>query len=438
MKKRMIAAAVTASMILGTAAGSTAVYAEEKETFTIMHYWTDEVINQGNAEGIAIQDAINKFQEEHPELDVVVETITQDAGYESKIKTLAAADELPDVFVALPSLMNTLYDNGQVLDLAPILEEDAEWADTFSAGAFGDYTFGDLILGAPRCAIANSMLFYNKEIFDECGITEFPSNTDEFLTAVETLKENGYIPIADGNKSQYALASQVMPGILFAFASNDWYESTRNYEGGSFEDEEPLAAINYLKTLLDAGAFNEDMNSIDVDQARELYYSKQAAMYIEGSWVVASFINDCDEAVKANTEITVFPPATGHEDLKGQIVSGQGWGFSINAGISEEKQALAVDFLKAMTSPEIQKESIEMGLVSVLKDVDYDESKVDPLYTKFLDTYSAYETKVGCPEVQLSTDYMEASYVGYQELSVDGTTPEDLAATLQETHELAE
>lgn len=438
MKKRTIATALTASMIIGTMAGSTAVHAEEKEKFTIMHYWTDEVVEQGNAEGIAITRAIENFQANHPELNVVVETITQDAGYESKIKTLAAADELPDVFVALPSLMSTLYDNGQIIDLAPVLEEDAEWADTFADGAFGDFTFGDVILGSPRCAIANSILFYNTAIFEECGITEFPTNTDEFMEAVGTLKEHGYIPIADGNKSQYALASQVMPGILFAYCSNDWYESTRNYEGGSFEDAEPVEAITYLKSLIDAGAFNEDMNSIDVEQARELYYSGKAAMYIEGSWVVSSFITDCDEAVKETTEITVFPTAAGHEDLKGQIVSGQGWGFSINAGISEEKQDIAIDFLKEMTSPEIQKESVEMGLVSVLKEVAYDESKVDPLYTKFLDTYSAYETKVGCPEVQLSSDYMEASYVGYQELSVDATTPEELAATLQETHELAE
>lgn len=438
MKRKMIAAAMTTSMILGTVAGSTAVHAEEKETFTIMHYWTDEVLTEGNAEGITLTHAIEKFQEEHPELDVVVETITQDAGYESKIKTLAAADELPDAFIALPSMMNAFYDNGQILDLAPILEEDKEWADTFADGAFGDFTFGDVILGVPRCAIANSILFYNTEIFKECGIDEFPSNTDEFLEAVKTLKENGYIPIADGNKAQYALASQVMPGILFKFASNDWYESTRNYQGGSFEDEEPVAAINYLKELLDAGAFNEDMNSIDVDQARVLYYTGQAAMYCEGSWVVSSFITDCDETVKENTELTIFPVAPGHEDLDSQIVSGQGWGIAVNSEIGEEKQALAIDFLKDVTSPEIQAESVERGLVSVLKDVPYDESKIDPLYNKFLDLFSSKETKVGCPEVQLGTEYMDASYTGYQELSVDAVTPEELAATLQEAHESAE
>lgn len=438
MKKRMLSLAMAATLA-GMAVSGTTIYAgEEKETFTIMHYWTDEVVKQGNAEGIAIQEAIENFKEAHPEVNVVVETITQDAGYESKMKTLAAADELPDVFVSLPSMMNTFYDNGQILDLAPILEEDKEWADTFADGAFGDFTFGDTILGVPRCAIANSILFYNTDIFEKCGIKEFPKNTDELMDVVKILKENGYIPFANGNKTQYALASQFMPGLLFKFASNDWYENVKNYEGASFEDEEPLAAINYLKDLMDAGAFNEDLNSIDVDQARQLYYSEQAAMYVEGSWVVASFITDCDDAVKEKTELTIFPTAPGKEDLDSQIVSGQGWGFSVNSEISEEKQNLAIDFLKEITSPEIQAAGVERGLVSVLKDTPYDESKIDPLYNKFLKLYDSKETKVGCPEVQLSTDYMDASYTGYQELSVDAITPEELAATLQEAHESAE
>ena len=33
---------------------------------------------------------------------------------------------------------------------------------------------------------------------------------------------------------------------------------------------------------------------------------------------------------------------------------------------------------------------------------------------------------------------MDASYTGYQELSVDAVTPEELAETLQEAHESAE
>jgi raffinose/stachyose/melibiose transport system substrate-binding protein len=410
---------------------------QDDQKLVIMHMFTDELVEQNNAEAIVFQDAIKRFKESHPDVEVEEEQISQNAGYESKIKTLAAANELPDVFEALPSMMSTFYDNGQVMDLAPVLEEDAEWKDTFTNGAFGDFTFGDKVLGAPRCAIVNHVLYWNKDIFNKCGLTEFPKDSDEFLEDVKILKENGYIPLASGNKGKYMIASQVMPGILFKFVSNDWYESLKNYEGASFEDEDALAAISYMDELMKAGMFNDDVNSIDEFQARQLYYSGKAAMYVEGSWSVSSFITDCDAAVKDNTEMTVFPPVKGKEDLANQMVSGQGWGMALNSNLSDTKKQLAIDFLKELTSPEIQGEGVEKGLLSVIKDTPYDESKIDPFYQKFLDLYNSMDTKVGCPEVQLSTAYMDASYNGYQEMSVGSITPEELAKELQQAHESA-
>lgn len=442
MKKRVLSGLLTLAMAVAAVSGFSGleVLADEKgqQELTIMHMWTEEMVEQNNAEAIALRHAIDNFKEKHPDVKVVEEQVSQNAGYESKIKTLAAANELPDIFGVLPSMMSMFYDNGQVMDLAPILAEDTEWNDSFSDGAFGDFTFGETILGVPRCAIMNHVLYWNEEIFKECGIEEFPKNSIEMLEAVKTLKENGYIPMACGNKGKYLIASQIMPGILFRSVDQEWYESVKNYEGASFEDTEVIEAITYLKELMDAGLFNEDVNSIDELQAREIYYSGKAAMYVEGSWSVSGLITDCPKEVLDNTNITVMPPMEGEEELDSQIVTGQGWGLSLNSDLSEEKQALAIDLLKEITSPEIQAEGVENGLLSVLKETPYDESKLDPFYEEFLELYNSKEVRVGCPEVQLSVDYMDASYTGYQELSVGNITPEELAKTLQEAHESAE
>ena len=39
-------------------------------------------------------------------------------------------------------------------------------------------------------------IFYNKDVFDACGITETPKTWDEFLTVCQTIKDNGYEPLA--------------------------------------------------------------------------------------------------------------------------------------------------------------------------------------------------------------------------------------------------
>ncbi len=449
MRKRtqILSVVLAAAMVGGMLAGCSGTEKDAKEsgaggdssktTLTIMHMGTDEAIKNGDIESIMMDKAVDNFKSKYPDVELVEEIVSQEAGYETKLKTLAAANELPDLIMALPSMMGSFYENGQIQDLTPVLEANQEWADTFADGMFGDYTFGDHILGVPRCSIVNHVIYYNKDIFAKCGMDSFPANEQEFKEAVKTLKEKGYIPLATGNKGKYAIASQVMPGILMKFNSNEWYEDVKNYNGASFEDESSVEAITYLKELMDLGLFNEDVNSLDPVQVRQMYYDGKAAMYIEGSWSVSNLINEASQEILDNTEITVFPPVKGKEELKGQIVGGQGWGISLREGLAEDQQEAAVNFLKEMSAPEIQTLLIEGGSLATAKEVDYDESKLDPLFVKFLDMYNSYDKIVGCPEVQLSTAYMDASYVGYQEMSIGSLTPEELAAKLQEAHESA-
>lgn len=409
----------------------------DKVKLTIMHTATEESVNQGSTAAIAMKKAIENFRDKYPDVELAEEIVGHDAGYETKVKTLAAANELPDLFEALPSMMSSFYDNGQILDLAPTLEKEKEWTESLADGMFGDFVFGDTVLGSPQSSIVNHVVYYNKEIFKKCGIETFPADAEEFKEAVKILKDNGYIPVAAGNKGKYVIASQIMPGILMKYNSQEWYEDLKNYKGASFEDKGALDAIKYLKELMDLGMFNEDLNSLEPLQARQLYFNGKAAMCIEGSWALTNIISEAPQEIVDNTELTIFPPVKGKEELEEQLVGGQGWGISVKSGLSEAQQEAAINFLKEMTGPEIQTIMVEGGVLPTAKEVEYDESKVHPLYKKFLDMYHSYDKIVGCPEVQLSTTYMDASYVGYQEMSIGALTPEELAAKLQEAHESA-
>lgn len=409
----------------------------EKVSLTIMHMGTEEGIKNGDIESIMMHQVVENFKAKYPDVDLKEEIVGQEAGYETKIKTLAAANEIPDLAMLLPSMMSSFYENGQILDLAPVLKEESEWADTFADGMFGDYTFGDQILGIPRCSIANHVIYYNTEIFKECGMDSFPADEVEFKEAVQKLKEKGYIPLATGNKGKYAIASQVMPGILMKFNNSDWYEKVKNYDGASFEDPDAVAAIKYMEELMQMGLFNENVNSLDPNQARQLYYDKKAAMYIEGSWSVSNLISEAPQEILDATDMTIFPTVKGKEDLKNQIVGGQGWGISISSNVTDAQKAAAINFLKEMSAPEIQTLLIEGGSLATARNIEYDESKLNPLFAEFLEMYNSHDKIVGCPEVQLSTAYMDASYVGYQEMSIGAITAEELAAKLQEAHESA-
>lgn len=414
-----------------------AVCAEEKIVISMLSHYLPEAAADGNAESMMYRMAVDKWLANHPEIELHEETVSHEV-YETKVKTLAAANELPDIFAALPTYMKSFYENGQIIDLRPYIEDDAEWNDRYVAGALGDFEYGDVYLGAPRVAIYNSLIVYNTEILAEVGYDHFPATTEEFTECVIALKDAGYIPVSCGNKGQYALSSQNMPGLLFKFCGVDWYNSIRNYGDAKFTDEAPVAAITYLNELIKLGMLNEDANSIEQPQSEQMYFDRKAAMTSEGSWLIMNLIRDCPQDVLDVTDIAIFPPLADKPEYADQIVGGQGWGMSLSSALEGRKLELALDFLKTLTDPEIQAFAVEGGLLSVIKDPPYDESKLHPFYNEFLDILSQYNTVVGCPEVQLSAEYMDASYVGYQELSIGAVTPEELALSLQEAHESAE
>ena len=409
----------------------------EEIVITMLDHYTPEGAETGNMESQMYRNVIDKWLERNPNVRLEEESISHEV-YETKVKTLAAANELPDIFAALPTYMKSFYNNGQILDLRPYIEADEEWNSRYVQGALGDFEYGDVILGAPRVAIYNSLILYNTEIFAECGYESFPATAEEFKECVIALREHGYIPMACGNKGQYSIASQNMPGLLFKFCGADWYEQIRNYGDASFTDEAPVAAITFLDELMKLGLFNEDVNSLEQDQARQLYYDGKAAMCSEGSWIIGNFISETTDEVLEKTGITIFPPLADKPEYAGQIVGGQGWGLCLNANLEGAKLEAALDFIKCFTDPDIQAFAVENGMVGITKDIPYDESKLHPFYLKFLNETAKYDTVVGCPEVQLSAEYMDASYIGYQELSIGAVTPMELAQSLQDAHESAQ
>lgn len=62
-------------------------------------------------------------------------------------------------------------------------------------------------------------IFYNKDVFDACGITETPKTWDEFLTVCQTIKDNGYEPLAlDGAYANFNFYNHKHPNIILLMA----------------------------------------------------------------------------------------------------------------------------------------------------------------------------------------------------------------------------
>lgn len=180
-------------------------------------------------------------------------------------------------------------------------------------------------------------LYCNEDLFIEYGI-DLPTDWDSLVTAIETFKENGIIPIACSlnNVPHYWLEF-----LMLYAAGTDEYQSVPESAPETW-----AKGLELFKTLRDLGAFPEDTDSVDDAYVGQLFKDKKAAMQLDGSWY-AGGIEDTE-----NTVVVAFPGVPDQKAEAGTMVGGFSSGFYITkkAWDDPDKRDAAVKYVMAHTS----------------------------------------------------------------------------------------
>ncbi len=241
----------------------------------------------------AIHEYIQQAAEEQfPNVEVEWELTGTSADWLNKLKTYNATGDMPDVFFMASSVTYPIINAGNVIDLLPYAEKDGfldkYYPDRKSAGVTEEgklYAFDEGLDYYFR-----PVIYQNKKVFADAGITEMPKTWDDFLKLCETFKNKGIIPISMCDKDSSAFTyffyqmmlaldnPQVVDDLLSG--KTDWSNPTA------------IAAFNRVKDLVNKGYFPEDITSLDYGGAMELFNSNQAAMYIQMSWDIGGFADN--------------------------------------------------------------------------------------------------------------------------------------------------
>ena len=124
---------------------------------------------------------IAKFNEKYPDVTVNVESITDYAG---EMATRMQTTEYGDVCM-IPDAVPT-KDLGTYFDS---LGTDADLANKYAQEYLYAKWYAGEVYGLPSLVSVQG-LCYNKEVFKEAGITELPKTEEDFLTALQTIKDN--------------------------------------------------------------------------------------------------------------------------------------------------------------------------------------------------------------------------------------------------------
>ncbi|MDD2503278.1 MAG: extracellular solute-binding protein [Clostridia bacterium] len=406
---------------------------EEKVTLKIFAQQMKENIEK-DSRTKAFYDSIDQYTAANPNVTITVDALATEP-YNDRAKTLAAANELPDMFEVLGSWNSGFVRSELLMDLTDVINSDPEWKGIIRPTAVNNFTVDGKVYGiCLEEGGSTTLLFYNAAILEECGFNEPPKTMTDLKNYAKVLNEKGYTPISLGNKGDWVAESCYLSAIGSRYTGNDWNWDIVNRTGAKFTDPEFVKGLSLMQELANEGIFNKDLNSIDYQQARVPYFNEKAAMFIEGHWAINSLLADCPEDVLATTHVTGIPEI---EDAKvpGYAAGGNGgWAYSLNSKLEGAQKDAAIGWLKTLISQESAKTVLEGGNPCAIEPGSYDQSKMAPLQVEFFDLMKTVEF---CETYDLifEPNVIEVMCSGIQDLLINNVTPEKLAEKIQAEYE---
>lgn len=395
----------------------------EKITLSVWHNWTGQ-----DAKSIAMRKILDDFQAQNPQVTVEQEGLPSD-GLKTRLRTVAAANEMPDLFVMWPDAMTKEFVKGDLLQpIDTFLNSKPEWKSNFIPNALDGYTVDGKTYSVPMNLAPSSFIYYNQAIFDKYNV-KVPKTWDELKAAIDTFNKNNVIPISLGNKANWMVQSTIFSTIADRVTGTDWFIKAVNQDGAKFTDPEFIKALTVLQELGKIKAFQDGYNSIDQNQMNQLFYQGKAAMFINGGWAMADVVKNAPKEVLDYTHVAILPPVDGGKG-QAQVTAGVvGTGMGMSKKLTGAKKEMAEKLLYALSGPDGQKATLESSTLVSYK-IELDKSKAHPLFVelnelmKTVKISPVYDSKLSSAAVDVINN-------GLQELLM-GSSPESIAKKVQD------
>ena len=252
----------------------------------ILTIWAED-----NDNGILLNKICQDYKDNvNPNFDWEYEMVASD-NLQQRIATLAAADDLPDIFAyeaGTPLL--TLIDADKVVDMSEELERIGVM-DQLNPGAVellkglsGTEDFYDLPLG-----LNVEGFWYNKELFEQAGV-EVPETWDEFEEVLAKLQEAGIQPLTTGGSDKWG-ATRLINAYAVRTAGNDVMTKAANGEI-NYTDEKLVAAADKLAEWAEKGYFGEGITTVSMGDAGSMLMTGKAAVFYNGSWFTQNLTDE--------------------------------------------------------------------------------------------------------------------------------------------------
>ncbi|MBY3625156.1 extracellular solute-binding protein [Acinetobacter sp. CUI P1] len=288
----------------------------------MMHLWPD---SNNSAQNKMVKEIIREFEEANPNITIKTEVL-ENEQYKSKLKVLAASNDLPDIgFTWAAGFMDPYVRGNKFAAMDDLLQDELK--GKFVAGTTEGYSFDGKTYALP-VELNIVPVYYNKEIFSEFNLQP-PQTLDDLKAIIRTLNNNGITPVTLGGKD--------------GWPASFWYMYLADRIGGpdlmdkavadqNFTDPSLLEAARQVQELVNLNTFIKGYNGLSNDEAKVQFMNGKSAMFVTGTWELPDFTTTSNTAqeFKVNIGYFKFPTVEGGKGNVDDWVGGPGTGLFVS------------------------------------------------------------------------------------------------------------
>ena len=312
---------------------------------------------------------IPAFNAQHPDIEVVFAP-TAPAEYNAALNAKLAGGTAGDLITCRPfDASLALFLEGHLASLNGLDGMENLSSVAKSAWVTDD---GSTVFCLPMASVIHGFI-YNKEAFDELGLSE-PTTVSEFYSVLEAIKEDGgYAPLAMGTADQWEAATMGFQNI----GPNYW--AGEDGRMAVIAGSQKLSDAPYVQTFAELAKWQDYLprgyQAQTYPDSQNLFSLGRAAIYPAGSWDINVF------NTQADFEFAAFAPPV--PDGQGTCYISDHTDIALGINASSDKADDARTFLTWMASAEFA-ELYSNALPGFFSLSNHSISIEDPVANEFL------------------------------------------------------
>ncbi len=311
-------------------------YTDIKTTIKVLTQRTDMLKDDYAGDNYA--DYVERFNKVYPNITVEFEGIDD---YDKVAAERVKEGDWGDIMM-IPSLEKEEYASYFLPygDLT-IMSSQIKFTD--------EYAYNNQVYGIPSKANVNGIV-YNKKVFEEAGVTEIPKTPDEFIAALQKIKDStDAVPLYTNYAAGWTLEQWEAHIGGTATGKAEYMNHVLGHTAAPFANPgDGTGPYNVYKILYDAvanGLTEKDYKTTDWEASKKMINDGDIGCMVLGSWAFSQVEN----AGPNHDDIGYMPfPIT--VNGKQYASAGADYGYAINAKSSDDNKAAAMVFVKWLTT----------------------------------------------------------------------------------------